>query len=402
MSSILSVSQLNRYISLKIGGDLKLKNVTVRGELSDFKIHYKSGHAYFSLKDENSLLKGVMFARSAGRLGFMPQSGMSVICSGSIEVYEPSGVYQIIATEMFPAGIGAKFMQLNAVKEKLSKQGIFAAERKKQLPALPKKIAAVTSLGGAALQDVINILKRRYPVGTLEVYSAQVQGEAAAATIAEALKKADASGVDVIILARGGGSFEDLMPFNTEEVALAVAACKTPVISAVGHETDTTLADYAADVRAPTPSAAAEICAPLLENMKAAVDEMLRRLNEAFISDIDGRVARFAEIEKRLENSSPLKDIEKNEKVLDDTLRRLNTSYKKILNCLETRLEKKLAALRAMDPYKVLERGYAITLKNGAAVTKVEQLSEGDEVTIRFKDFAVTAKITGCAEINEV
>jgi exodeoxyribonuclease VII large subunit len=399
LPAILSVSQLNRYLSLKIGGDLKLKGITVRGELSDFKIHYKSGHAYFTLKDEASLIKGVMFSRTVSRLGFMPQSGMSVLCSGNIEIYEAGGVYQIIATELIPAGIGAKFMQLNALKDKLSEQGIFAQERKKSLPAIPKRIAVVTSLGGAALQDVLNILKRRYPVGEAVIFSAQVQGEKAAVTIANALHEADSSNADVIILTRGGGSFEDLMPFNTEEVALAVARCKTPVISAVGHETDTTLADYAADKRAPTPSAAAEICAPTADIMAKAVDSMQAKLQQAFEKNLALRFAAVDVLTEKLRTLSPDSEILSGADRLSSLNLRLEKAAEKYLAANNARLEKCAEKLEALSPYNVLERGYSIVLKNGETVTDRSKLKENDEVTIRFGDFAVNAIITGFADI---
>lgn len=402
MPSILSVSQLNKYLSLKLGGDPKLRGITVRGELSDFKIHYKSGHAYFSLKDDSSVIKGVMFARSVKGLSFMPQSGMSVLCSGRIEVYEAGGVYQIVATELIPAGIGAKFMQLNELKKRLSEQGVFSQERKKPLPQLPKKIAVVTSLNGAALQDVLNILSRRYPVGEAEIFAAQVQGEKADMTVAEALKKADSSGADVIILTRGGGSFEDLMPFNSETVALAVADCRTPVISAVGHETDTTLADYAADVRAPTPSAAAEICAPTVDVMRQACESMLTRIRDSFEKTLDLKTQELEKLCARFTAASPEANISGAEEKLGSLDGRMKNAAERIIAEKAARLEKSAAALSALSPYKVLERGYTLTLKNGEAITDAAQLKENDEVTIRFRDLAVTAKVTGFVKDTEV
>lgn len=399
MPSILSVSQLNKYISLKIGSDLKLKGITIRGELSDFKIHYKSGHAYFTLKDEGSVLKGVMFSRSVSRLAFSPQSGMSVLCSGNVEVYEAGGVYQIICTEMLPMGIGIKFMQLEAVKEKLAKQGVFAQENKKVLPDIPKKIAVVTSLNGAALQDVLNILGRRYPIGSVDIFPAQVQGETAKETIVSALNNADSSGADVIILARGGGSFEDLAPFNTEEVALAISACKTPVISAVGHETDTTLADYAADVRAPTPSAAAEICAPTLETMLNVIDSMQSNILRAFEDCVSEKQEQLDVLETRLKAQSPDRTIVLGLEKLNSLSDTLSTVFAELIYKKLSEVDKLTAQLDAMSPFNVLERGYAIAMKNNSAVTEKSQLSENDEVLIRFKDFAAKAVITGFSEL---
>ena len=244
MSSVITVSQLNRYLASKLRSDLKLKGIAVKGEISNFNIHYKSGHAYFTVKDSSSALKAVMFSSRVSRLKFVPEDGMSVLVMGNIEVYERDGVYQIIATEIAPLGVGVMHVQLEQTKKKLEKMGVFDVNKKKKIPLVPKKIAVVTSLTAAALQDIIHIAERRYPVCNIEVYPAQVQGTAAAQTICKALSAADKSGADTIILARGGGSSEDLMVFNDEAVALAVYACNTPVISAVGHETDTTLADY--------------------------------------------------------------------------------------------------------------------------------------------------------------
>lgn len=394
MSSIIGVAALNKYISLKIGADVKLKDLTVRGELSDFKIHYKSGHAYFTLKENGSQIKGVMFARQAARLTFTPENGMNVLCSGNVDVYEAGGVYQIIANEIIPVGLGAKFVQLNAVKEKLSKAGIFAAENKKEIPVLPHKIAVVTSLNGAALQDVLNILKRRYPAGEVLIFPAQVQGECAHITIADALKKADNSGADVLILTRGGGSFEDLMPFNTEQVAVAVAQCVTPVISAVGHETDTTLADYAADKRAPTPSAAAEICSPTTDTMLDALKRVEDRLTLSFAAYLSQLYDKLDSLEQRLLNVSPEMRLGKENMLLDTLDDKLNNAFNALLASKTARLNEALTGLEALSPYNVLGRGYSITLKNGTAVTSADELCLDDTVVIKFRNFSVKAKIT--------
>jgi exodeoxyribonuclease VII large subunit len=342
-----------------------------------------------------------MFSRSAAKLGFMPQSGMSVICSGNIEVYEAGGVYQIIASEMIPSGIGAKFMQLNLIKEKLAAQGIFANENKKPLVTLPKKIAVVTSLGGAALQDVLNILKRRYPVAEVLVFSAQVQGEAAHLSVCKALKNADSYGCDVIILTRGGGSFEDLMPFNTEAVAVAVAQCVTPVISAVGHETDTTLADYAADKRAPTPSAAAEICSPTVEQMAGALKIMCDRLSRAYVKNIENYSDKLSKLVGRIKADSPYSNIAESQKRLENTQKNLCIAAMSQIRQKQAALDKYAVTLSALSPYRVLERGYTIVLKDGTAVTSQNQIAENDEIFIRFDKFAVKAKITDFIDIEK-
>ena len=295
MSSVITVSQLNRYLASKLRSDLKLKGIAVKGEISNFNIHYKSGHAYFTVKDSSSALKAVMFSSSVSRLKFVPEDGMSVLVMGNIEVYERDGVYQIIATEIAPLGVGVMHVQLEQTKKKLEKMGVFDVNKKKKIPLVPKKIAVVTSLTAAA------------PVCNIEVYPAQVQGTAAAQTICKALSAADKSGADTIILARGGGSSEDLMVFNDETVALAVYACNTPVISAVGHETDTTLADYAADMRAPTPSAAAEIATPDKADILNAVRLLRQKLDKAMELKLDKAVSQIERCDKLLKLYSPEK-----------------------------------------------------------------------------------------------
>lgn len=405
MSSIITVSELTNYITHRLTDDLRLKTLTVKGELSEFKVHYASGHAYFTLKDEGAVLKGIMWKAKVERLGFEPRVGMSVLCTGSIAVYKAGGYYQISANEIIPAGIGVKFLQQKQLEEKLSKQGLFAPERKKPIPVLPKRIAVVTSLGGAALQDILNIMRRRYPVGELLIFPAQVQGETAHITIASAIKKADISGSDVIIVARGGGSYEDLMPFNTEEVARAIADCTTPVISAVGHETDTTLSDHAADMRAPTPSAAAELCAPENEALINTISLERDKLDAAFAEHLSRLYDRVERLSARVRAASPYHAVERAKvriSVLDERLAKAVGAAVADKSAAFGRLDAKLEAL---SPYKVLDRGYTITLKDGAPVTEAARLSPEDEVVIRFKDLAVTARITGFideAKGNEV
>ena len=417
MSSIIGVAQLNRYISLKLKNDVKLSGLTVRGEITDFKVHFKSGHSYFTLKEDGSLIKCAMFKSALARNAFKPENGVNVLCTGDIEVYEPNGVYQLIVREIVPVGIGQKFLQIEAIKKKLADMGCFAAERKKPLPPLPKRIAVVTSLNGAAVRDVLNILGRRYPVGEVRIFPSQVQGDTAHLTIVRALKAADESGCDVIILTRGGGSYEDLMAFNTEEVAVAVSQCRTPIISAVGHETDTTLADYAADVRAPTPSAAAEICAPQLEQLLSAVDFMKKRLTDGLETALRLAEQRLDDCETRLAANSPADRIsrederlsafsarmrsaaeritERGESSLAALRLRLGSAAEQYLGAAESRFGSLSARLEALDPYKVLERGYVIAMKDGSPVTDPAALGINDEITIRFRDGSVTARITG-------
>lgn len=393
MSSVITVSQLNRYIASKIRSDLKLKGVAVKGEISNFNIHYKSGHAYFTVKDSTSALKAVMFSSCVTRLKFVPEDGMSVLVMGNIEVYERDGVYQIIATEIAPLGVGDMHVQLEQTKKRLEKMGVFDLATKKKIPLVPKKIAVVTSLTAAALQDIIHVTERRYPVCSIEVYPAQVQGAAAAQTICKALSAADKSGADTIILARGGGSNEDLMVFNDESVALAVHACNTPVISAVGHETDTTLADYAADMRAPTPSAAAEIATPDKADILNAVSLLKQKLDRAMELKIDKAQSQVENCEKLIRLYSPTKRLEQSEKNVCDLEKRLNAIIERRLEKLSAQLDSYVNSLNILSPFNVLGRGYAIVQKGDSVADSVSMLAEGDEVNIRLSDGSVAAKI---------
>ena len=393
MSSILSVSQLNKYVKFKIQSDLKLKGVAVKGEVSNFTLHYRSGHAYFTLKDADSSVKAVMFSSNVQRLKFMPEDGMSVLVIGNVDVYERDGVYQIIVTEMQPVGTGALHKGIEQLKEKLSEMGVFDSSLKKSIPVMPKKIAVVTSLTGAALQDIINVLTRRYPICELLISPAQVQGETAADSICSALKLADKSGADTLILARGGGSLEDLMPFNTEKVVLAVAACQTPIITAVGHETDTSLVDYASDLRAPTPSAAAELASPQMSQLTGAVDLMINRMTAAFDNGINKRSDKLSALFNKIKLMSPEKRLENNLSALELKSEKLDRLIDRRLISKENKLDRYCAQLSALSPLNVLERGYSITTKDDKVISKGEQLAFGDVIEITFSDTKRSAQI---------
>lgn len=393
MSSILSVSQLNKYVQFKIRSDLKLKGIAVKGEISNFSLHYKSGHAYFSLKDENSVVKCVMFSGNAQKLKFTPENGMKVLASGNLEVYERDGIYQIIVSDMQPLGIGAVYTGIEQVKEKLKSRGVFEESAKKPVPYFPRKIAVVTSLTGAALQDILNILSRRFPICSVLICPAQVQGVQAADSICAALKKADSCGADTIILARGGGSFEDLMPFNTEAVAMAIFSCCTPLISAVGHETDTTLADYAADLRTPTPSAAAEQATPDISVLFNACRSMRFNLDNAIRKCISYKGVRLSDISSVLNLNSPYKKLENSLIGISNLQEKLNKLISARVKYETAAFDKYLVQLQALSPFNVLERGYTITTKNGKAVYTAEELNSGDKVEIRFKDSSCGAVI---------
>ena len=318
---------------------------------------------------------------------------MVVLVMGNIEIYERDGVYQIIATEIAPLGVGVMHVQLEQTKKKLEKMGVFDVNKKKQIPLVPKKIAVVTSLTAAALQDIIHVTERRYPVCSIEVYPAQVQGAAAAQTICKALSAADKSGADTIILARGGGSSEDLMVFNDEAVALAVYACNTPVISAVGHETDTTLADYAADMRAPTPSAAAEIATPDKTDILNAVSLLKQKLDKSMEQKLDRAMSQLESCDKLIKLYSPKKRLEQSEKAVCDLEKRLSQIMERRLENLSAQLDGYVSSLNMLSPFNVLGRGYAIVQKGESVVDSVSMLNVGDEVNIKLSDGSVSAKI---------
>ena len=374
---VVTVTQVNRYIGSKLKGDRILQGIMVKGEISNFIKHFKSGHCYFSLKDSESSIKAVMFAGAASRLRFLPEDGMSVIVSGSISVYERDGLYQLYANDIIPEGAGKASVELEQLKRKLEKEGIFAAEHKRPLPYMPRKIGAVTSLSGAAVRDIINVLTRRYPLCELYAVNALVQGEGAPESICRGILRAESAGCDVIIVGRGGGSAEDLGAFNSEQVARAVYGCKVPVISAVGHEVDYTICDLAADMRAPTPSAAAELAAPEIGAIRETIEQYVRRAEKAAKSAYDRAADRYA-----AGNS------------LDRLDERLDTALSRFMDRRSAELGEKIARLEALSPLKVMARGYSLVYSGDELVRSSETLSEGDTVTLRFDSGGAEAQIT--------
>lgn len=390
---VITVSQINRYVSFKLKGDKNLQGIMVKGEISDLVRHYQSGHIYFTLKDSESTLKAVMFASAASRLRFTPESGMSVIVSGSIGVYEKGGVYQLYANDMLPDGAGAANIALEQLKKKLAAAGIFDQAHKRQLPVMPSKIGAVTSLSGAAVRDIINVLSRRYPIGELYAVNALVQGEGAADSICRGILRAEQSGCDVIIVGRGGGSSEDLSAFNAEKVAYAVYNCKVPVISAVGHETDFTLCDLAADMRAPTPSAAAELSAPSAESISENISLLERRAEKAFSEVLRRAEDMYTSASLRLRAFSPenrLKSMEENLTALEN---RCRTAAERVFERAESQLERSITALDSLSPLKVLSRGYSLVYSGEELVRDSQDITEGSSVKIVFSSGGAEAEI---------
>jgi exodeoxyribonuclease VII large subunit len=365
----------------------------VKGEITDFICHYKSGHCYFSLKDKESTLKAVMFASAASRLKFQPEDGMSVVTSGSIAVYERDGVYQLYVNDIIPEGAGKASVALEQLKKKLAAEGIFAEEHKRSLPYMPKKIGAVTSLSGAAVQDIINVLSRRYPLCELYTIDALVQGEAAPMSICQGILKAEAAGCDVVIVGRGGGSSEDLSAYNTEAVARAVYNCKIPVISAVGHEVDFTLTDLAADMRAPTPSAAAELASPDISQLREYINGYERRCEKASMAAVEKKFMAYNSLSAKLSAQSPENRLKLMEEKLANLQNRAETAVMRNFDRYSAQLAEKAAKLDSLSPLKVMARGYSLVYKGDELVRDSADLTVGQEITLRFDKGTATAEI---------
>lgn len=391
----LTVSQLNFFIKSLIESDGRLNDVFISGEISNFTDHYRSGHLYFSLKDDKSVIKAVMFSASAKRLKFSPADGMRVIIRGRVSVYEPSGQYQLYAEDMQPDGIGALSMAYEQLKERLEQEGLFAPELKKPLPRYPRKIGVITSPTGAAVRDILQITERRWPLAEIILAPVTVQGETAPAQLISALNAMNAKNAcDVIIIGRGGGSLEDLWAFNDEGVARAVYASQIPVISAVGHETDFTICDFAADLRAPTPSAAAELATPDI------TDELRQLLsyNRFFTAEVKETVNYLRQSVDILLQSSPLKAPEQllsaHKQSLAKLFGQLILAASGTIELHKQQLSLFSGKLDSLSPLKVLARGYSVvTGESGTAIKSAAQLLKGDKVTLRFSDGSMNAEI---------
>lgn len=393
---ILSVTDLTAYVKRLMDRDELLSDVIVRGEISNLR-KPASGHIYFSLKDDKTLLYAVCFRGHVSTLGFDPADGMSVVAGGSVTVYEPQGRYQIVVRFMRPDGVGALAAAFEQLKARLEQEGLFAPERKRPLPRFPHTIALVTSDSGAAVRDMISILTGRYPPARIKLVPTVVQGEDAAPSIVRSLRAANAVGADVIILGRGGGSLEDLWPFNEEVVAREVFASRVPVISAVGHETDYVLTDFVADVRAATPSHAAEMAVPdareLLVYASSLRSQSLRRLR-AMVQQSTLRLQAAAG-HPALRRPETL--VEGKLQRLDDLRRVLDVNTRQYLGLRRARLETLQARLSALDPDAALRRGYSIVRRadDGRLVTSVAAVAEADELRISVSDGEVAARVSG-------
>ena len=392
----ITVSELNKYIKNKVDEDEYLNNVYVKGEISNFKHHY-TGHMYFTLKDEKSLIKCVMFKSSTSTLKFVPKDGMKVLVFGTLAVYEAGGVYQIYCKAMQEDGIGDLYKQYEELKNKLEKEGLFRSEHKKKIPLMPKTIGVLTSQTGAVIRDIINVSTRRNPNVHIKLYPVPVQGMGAAEKIVEAIKIVNEQKiVDVIILARGGGSIEDLWPFNEEILARAIYESQIPIISAVGHETDFTIADFVADLRAPTPSAAAELAQADIYEIKRKIESYKDRYKQSLKKKIELMRLKYEKIMASRVFTDPLKKINENYLNIDMKMKSMQTAIQNILNENKVKTKNYILKLDALSPLKTLARGYSITEHNGKILKSIKQVKENDEIEIRLEDgkiFAKTLKI---------
>lgn len=392
--NLLTVSQLNRYIAFQFKEDTKLKGILIKGEISNFTHHMKSGHFYFTVKDSESSIKAVMFRSFASVLKFMPENGMHVIVNASVSVYERDGVYQLYVTDMQPDGAGQLFIAFEQLKAKLADAGMFDEMHKRKPPVYPKKIGVITSAEGAVFHDIVNVVGRRYPVCEIVLYPALVQGENAPEAISKAIIKAGSSGgCDVLIVARGGGSFEDLNAFNAEKVAYAIYNSTVPVISAVGHETDYTIADFVADLRAPTPSAAAELAVPPLEQIKANLGFYEKSMRSALTNMLDIKYNRLVTLSSRIRSNSAGYKLKIVNEKLNSLDKRLRLSVGKRYESCERELSEMLGKLDVLNPLSILSRGFSVVYKENRIVTSSEQLNQGDEIDIKLGNGQITAKV---------
>ena len=382
----MTVSDLNAYIKDKIAEDEFLNTVYIKGEISNFKHHY-TGHLYFTLKDENSLIKCIMFKTYTSKLTFIPKDGMKVLILGSVSVFERDGVYQIYCRAMQEDGLGSLYKAYEKLKQDLEKEGLFDNEHKKLIPVFPKIIGVLTSQTGSVIRDIINVSTRRNPNVNIKLLPVPVQGEGAGIKIADAIKfMNDNKIVDVLIVARGGGSLEDLWPFNEEVVARAIYNSEIPVISAVGHETDFTIADFVADLRAPTPSAAAELAVPDIATVKLNISKYNERLKMALVKKLELSKLRYEKVMTSKAFKNPLDRIENNYLKLDNYIKILHLGISSKFKDNKNKFVNVISKLDSLSPLKTLSRGYTITQKNGKIIKSVKELEKEDVIELKFID----------------
>ena len=416
----ITVTTLNKYLKNKFDTDPNIQTLFLKGEISNFKGHTR-GHLYFTLKDEGSRINAVMFSSSASKLNFVPKDGMKVLVVGRVSVYEPNGGYQIYINEMQEDGVGNLYLKFEELKKKLSQEGLFDPIYKKEIPKFPTRIGIVTAPTGAAIRDILSTIKRRFPSVETILFPALVQGELAANDIVEQIRRADDYDLDVLIVGRGGGSIEDLWSFNEEIVARAIFAARTPIISAVGHEIDFTISDFVADLRAPTPTGAAEMAVPNIVDVRNFLNQLDIRLNKDIqnILEINGK--KLDTFKKSYVLTNPLATFEIKEQKLDNLFNDLNNKIKHILdirikkldnikanytlnnpdtliNQFNNSYEMLLNKLNLLNPLNVLSKGYSVVNKDGKAIKDIKEVKINDKINIKLHKGTIDAIVEGCKE----
>lgn len=411
----ITVTQLTRYIKYKIDNDVNLNEVFLKGEISNFKAHSR-GHFYFTLKDEGSRINAIMFASSTKKIKFMPQDGMKVLVTGKISVFEANGGYQIYVNDMLEDGIGNLYIAFEQLKKKLEQEGLFKKEYKKKIPKIPTRVGVVTAPTGAAIKDIISTIKRRWPLAEIILFPSLVQGENAKEDIVRQIERAKDYQLDTLIVGRGGGSIEDLWPFNEEIVARSIFDCNIPVISAVGHEIDFTIADFVADLRAPTPTGAAELAVPQIADVKNYLNQLQIRLNKAMQHKININIQKLEEIKSRYIFQNPITIYQAKELQFDSLLERLKSTSKNLITTKEKKyitimssyvlqnpeklIEKKenkylqlISKLETLSPLLTIKRGYTITKKDGKVITTSKVLNKKDILEVEFSDGIIKTEV---------
>lgn len=411
----ITISQLTRYIKYKIDNDVNLGQVFIKGEISNFKAHSR-GHYYFTLKDETSRINAIMFASQTKTLKFMPEDGMKVLVTGKISVYEATGGYQIYVSDMIEDGVGNLYVAYEQLKKKLEKEGLFDTSKKKKIPRIPTKIGVITAPTGAAIRDILSTIKRRFPLTEVLLFPALVQGKEAASSIVSQIKNAENYDIDTLIVGRGGGSIEDMWCFNEEEVAYAIYNCKIPVISAVGHEIDFTIADFVADLRAPTPTGAAELAVPNEKDVLEYINQLKIRSQKVASNKIEFLNQKLKEITNKYILKNPISIYEVKEQQFDAIIEKLKFNIVNLYNLKEKRylnikssyifknpeklIEKNtnkylqiLSKLETLSPLLTIKRGYSIAKKDGKVVTSCNDLKKDDKITIELKDGTVNSLV---------
>jgi len=404
----LTVTALTRYLKHKIEADPNLRKVYLKGEISNFKAH-SSGHFYFSIKDENSVIKAIMFSNNAKKLGFIPTEGMKILITGIISVYESTGNYQIYVDDLIEDGVGNLYIAFEKLKEKLEKENLFDLKHKKKIPKMPSKIGIVTASTGAAIRDILSTIKRRYPICETYLFPCLVQGENASKDIVKKIKQADEFNLDVLIVGRGGGSFEDMNCFNDEELARVIFNSKTPIISAVGHEVDFTIADFVADLRAPTPTGAAELAVPNIIDLVHNLKQYNIRLNESILKKVNYQKLIIDSIKNSFVIKNPMLMYNNKKQKLDNIIEKtnslinLNIQNKKVkLNQFisnyiinnpkvlytnkQTKLSNIIDKIELLNPISILKRGYNLTYKNNKLVKNIKDIKINDQLELKYHE----------------